>query len=77
MGAVASLSVRGYPTVAVMAVLGVYLPPFAYVAAVPGGPYTDRYVYLVLPAVYVAWSWGTCQLGILAFSLVRRPAPLA
>jgi hypothetical protein len=72
------LVVRGPRLPALLAVLGVFLPPFAYLAGSavlhgPGGGYTERYTYLILPATLAVCAWalvGTAR--FLKDSVVQR-----
>ena len=67
-GGTLALLWRGPRLPALLAYLGVFLPPFTYLAGTsvlhgPGGGYTDRYVYLVLPAVLAVASWALLGAG--------------
>jgi hypothetical protein len=58
----AILIARGPRLPALLAVLGVFLPPFTYLAGIsvtrgPGGGYTERYTYLILPATLAVGAW--------------------
>ncbi len=54
------LLIRGPRLPVVLALLGSYLPPYAFIAGIipEGGPYSDRYSYLVLPAAYAVFAWA-------------------
>jgi len=57
-----ALTLRGPRYPVILSVAGVCVPPFLYLAGVnarggPGGGYTQRYTYLILPAVLAVASW--------------------
>ena len=57
------LLMRGPRLPVVLALLGSYLPPYAFIAGIipDGGPYSDRYSYLVLPAAYAVFAWAATR----------------
>ena len=61
-----ALAVRGPHLVALVATIGVFVPPFVYIAGTyvlggPGGGYTERYTYMIAPAVFAITSWSGWQ----------------
>jgi hypothetical protein len=68
---------RGPRLPAVLVWLGSVAPPFAYLAGVswlggPGGGYTERYTYLVLPAALAVAAWAVLSTGSHAATVLRR-----
>ena len=57
------LLIRGPRLPVVLALLGSYLPPYAFIAGIipDGGPYSDRYSYLVVPAAYAVCAWAATR----------------
>ena len=57
------LLIRGPRLPVVLSLLGSYLPPYAFIAGIipEGGPYSDRYSYLVLPAAYAVFAWAATR----------------
>jgi hypothetical protein len=64
----AGVALRGPRLLAALAVLGAFAPPFIYIAGIarlggPGTGYTDRYTYLILPAVLSVCAWALGRLA--------------
>jgi hypothetical protein len=62
-GGLVALVARGPRLPALLVVLGVFLPPFTFLAGTsllhgPGGGYTERYTYLILPATLAVCAWA-------------------
>ncbi len=68
------LLIRGPRLPGVLSLLGSYLPPYAMLAGIipDGGPYSDRYAYLVLPAAYAVFAWAATR----PLTWVRSPPAL-
>ena len=74
-GGLAVLLARGPRLPAYLALLGAYIPPFAFIAARgvgPDEPYTHRYVYLVLPAALSIFGWALQRSVLWAHAFIRR-----
>jgi hypothetical protein len=76
----ALLTVRGPRLIAALAVLGAFAPPFIYIAGIarlggPGTGYTERYTYLILPAVLSICAWALGRLAARA-GTVRGTYPV-
>ena len=74
-GGTAYLAWRGPRLPAMLAFLGCYAPPFAFIAGInpDGGPYAHRYTYLVLPAAYAVLVWAASQPLARLAAAVRAP----
>jgi hypothetical protein len=71
---------RGPRLPVALALLGTYAPPFAYIAgiAVLGGPgqgYTERYTYLIIPAVLAICAWSASRFTELTAIRLRSWLP--
>lgn len=74
------LLVRGPRLPMVLALLGSYLPPYAFIAGVipDSGPYSDRYSYLVVPAAYAVFAWAATRplTWVRSLPALRRLVPI-
>ena len=76
----AGVALRGPRLLAALAVLGAFAPPFIYIAGIarlggPGTGYTDRYTYLILPAVLSVCAWALGRLAARAGTVPALTRP--